>query len=236
MSEVETKLKELARQLFADSRIDQLLAYETGTLNGRARPCVITMVDDVERLVWNNTCSNNLAVYLPGIFARQPIKPGKPAPEPPKVGIVVKGCDSLSISLLVKEHQVPRDKLVVIGMPCSGIVSKDSAKIMQSCLECRTPVAKDADFQIEGERREISAHPFSSTESFESMAPDERWAYFTEQMNKCIRCYACRQACPNCYCPECFAEQTNPKWIGVSSDLSDTMLYHIGRMFHQAGR
>ncbi len=76
----------------------------------------------------------------------------------------------------------------------------------------------------------------ADTEDFEEKTMEERWEYFQEQMSKCIRCYACRQACPNCYCKECFAEQTKPKWIGTTNNISDIMFYQIGRIFHQAGR
>ena len=55
-------------------------------------------------------------------------------------------------------------------------------------------------------------------------------------MSKCIKCYACRQACPNCFCKTCFADQGKPRWLGGTTALSDVMLYHIGRITHQAGR
>ena len=73
-------------------------------------------------------------------------------------------------------------------------------------------------------------------QEFEAKSPAERWEYFTAEVSRCIRCYACRQACPNCYCKVCFVDQTKPSWIGKSDDLSETVLYHIGRIFHQAGR
>ena len=71
---------------------------------------------------------------------------------------------------------------------------------------------------------------------FECMTAAERWKYFESEISRCIRCNACRQACPNCFCKECFADQTNPRWIDAGDDVSDAMLYHIGRIFHQAGR
>ena len=30
--------------------------------------------------------------------------------------------------------------------------------------------------------------------------------------------------------------QSLPQWAGITNDISDTMFYHIGRIFHQAGR
>ena len=31
-------------------------------------------------------------------------------------------------------------------------------------------------------------------------------------------------------------QATEPTWIGVTENVSDVMLYHLGRLFHQAGR
>ena len=64
----------------------------------------------------------------------------------------------------------------------------------------------------------------------------ERSELFKQAIRKCIRCYACRNACPNCYCKECFAEQTDPRWINITNDLSEIAFFHMTRIFHQAGR
>jgi len=55
-------------------------------------------------------------------------------------------------------------------------------------------------------------------------------------MAKCIRCCACRNVCPSCYCRICFAEQSQPQWIGIGSDPSDTQLFQLMRMYHMVGR
>jgi len=52
----------------------------------------------------------------------------------------------------------------------------------------------------------------------------------------CIRCYACRDACPLCYCPTCFVDESRPQWVGKSIDPTDTMTFHILRAYHCAGR
>ncbi|MBN1676006.1 MAG: 4Fe-4S dicluster domain-containing protein [Kiritimatiellae bacterium] len=236
MEEAEKKLRAAVRSLFADGKADLVIGFEAGTLPGRTRPCFVRSGEEAERLVWDGTCSNNLAVYLPELYRKKPVKRGQEPPPPPKIGIVVKGCDALSIALLVREKQVPREHLVVIGMPCQGIVDPKTGKVYPSCEACRHPVAEDADVAIEGPAREASSVPFAEVDAFEKKPIEERRAYFLQEMSKCIRCYACREACPNCYCKECFAERTEPRWVETGDDLSDTIIYHLGRMFHQAGR
>jgi ferredoxin len=42
--------------------------------------------------------------------------------------------------------------------------------------------------------------------SLEQMSSDERLSYWFGQFSKCIKCYGCRDACPICYCKDCFLE------------------------------
>jgi formate dehydrogenase subunit beta len=42
--------------------------------------------------------------------------------------------------------------------------------------------------------------------SLEQMDNDERFNYWLGQFSKCIKCYGCRDACPICYCKDCFLE------------------------------
>jgi formate dehydrogenase subunit beta len=42
--------------------------------------------------------------------------------------------------------------------------------------------------------------------SLEKMSSDERFSYWFGQFSKCIKCYGCRDACPICYCKDCFLE------------------------------
>ena len=69
------------------------------------------------------------------------------------------------------------------------------------------------------------------------MTADQRYAFFKEQLSKCIRCNACRNVCPACTCTQCVFD--NPK-SGIDSKANSTSfeekLYHIIRSFHVAGR
>ena len=111
--------------------------------------------------------------------------------------------------------------------------------LLGGCLDCRHRNAVLSDETIGEPVQESSA--FGSGEddiavAFAARPIAARWEAFEEEISRCIRCYACREACPNCYCTECFAEETEPRWIGVTTEPSDLMLFHLGRAFHQAGR
>ena len=70
----------------------------------------------------------------------------------------------------------------------------------------------------------------------EAMGAPEKWRHFEDLLAPCIRCYACRNACPLCYCPTCFVDESRPQWVGKSTDPVDTMTFHFLRAYHCAGR
>jgi L-lactate utilization protein LutB len=60
--------------------------------------------------------------------------------------------------------------------------------------------------------------------------------FWLEQFDRCIRCYACRQACPMCNCPTCLYEQDESLWVGMNIELNQKRTFHLGRAYHLAGR
>jgi len=105
-----------------------------------------------------------------------------------------------------------------------------------SCAACvrREPPIADVTFGEAAPAPEADA--YARVSEHEKRTPDERWAWIEEELGRCIRCYACRQVCPACYCEECFAEQRNPAWIGPATAPEDLVAFHLVRTFHTAGR
>jgi len=59
---------------------------------------------------------------------------------------------------------------------------------------------------------------------------------FQREIDKCILCFACRQACFGCYCKTCFAERGTPNWLPAEIDRGAKMAFHLGKAMHLAGR
>ncbi len=51
----------------------------------------------------------------------------------------------------------------------------------------------------------------------EAMSLQERWEFWQSEFSRCIKCYACRQACPMCYCTKCIVEVNQRQWIPVAA-------------------
>jgi formate dehydrogenase (coenzyme F420) beta subunit len=253
---ITNQIRQAARKLLQEKKVDVVIGFERGSLPLRSRPCFVRKEEDVDRLVWDGCCENNLAGYT--------------AKRKEKMALVAKGCDSRAVVELIKENQLSRDQVIVIGVPCRGMVDRlrleasaaprpilemeekeellllkgsdfeeavpRSDFLCDSCRTCTHPNPVLADVLVGEPADERNQDSFADIEAFEAMGPEARWAYLREEVDKCIRCYACRNACPLCYCPECFVDATLPQWIGKSTDPSDTMIFHLMRAFHLAGR
>jgi ferredoxin len=270
MKSIEEQIREKAAQLLADGKVDLVIGFEQSSLPMNATPCFISKPEDAQKLVWNSYCSNNLAVYLPRCFAPDPRLREQPAP--PKVAIIVKGCDGRSVVGLIKEQQVPKENLVIIAAPCEGMLDAEMAQQrlgtdeIISCHESdnRVTIKSDAAKETKLERKELLVEacrfcthraapvydevvgdlpqsdaalaPYDQYEQFVNKSTSQRWEQFYREISRCVLCTACRSACPNCYCRVCFADQTRPNWTGSGRQLVDVISFHLGRIFHQAGR
>ena len=109
--------------------------------------------------------------------------------------------------------------------------------LADNCLTCRFNEPVMADVRM-GERAPAmdAEKEYEPVTAFENLSPEERWAYFEKEMAKCIRCTACRNVCPSCYCRICFADQSQPRWVDIGGDPSDTQLFQLMRMYHMVGR
>ena len=80
------------------------------------------------------------------------------------------------------------------------------------------------------------ADRFPLVAPIEEMPVDERWAYWQKKLKSCIRCYACRQACPLCYCKRCIVEKSEPQWVETSAHERGNLAWNVARAFHLTGR
>lgn len=234
------KIQEIATKLLENGQVDMVIAWEKGDVDYQTRPFVARSVEDVARIVFDEYSVHNLANSL------LKFRDGKE-----KIGIVVKGCDSRGIVRLLEDNQIKRDRLYIIGVNCPGV--KDPLKAMKAhsgfvrngqaneaadkCAHCIQPnpviydeiIGEEQSPRVEGER-------FAQVKEIENLPVDERFRFFEEAFSKCIRCYACRQACVACNCRTCIFDETRPQWVGRETKLSDNMMYHLVRAMHMAGR
>lgn len=221
---VREKLRARARELLGSKEVAMVIGYSASSKTGLSQPAFITTPEKADELIFDSTCSQNLANYLLKVKNLG------------RVGIVAKGCDSRSIVVLLQENQIQRESLYILGVGCEGVVQNGTKSV--SCLVCQypNPVIDDELIGEEAEKPAPDTTIAKGDRDFERLSPDERWQILSEDISRCIRCYACRQVCPNCYCPVCFVDASMPQLVGKTHNLSDNMVFHIIRALHMAGR
>ena len=58
-------------------------------------------------------------------------------------------------------------------------------------------------------------------------------AQYQNELDKCIKCFGCREACPICYCAECTLEANGPEWVS-KGELPPSPMFHLERLVHMA--
>jgi formate dehydrogenase subunit beta len=251
------KIRETARKLLKEKKIDVFMGYKKGTVPMMNEPVLIHSPDQVDILYWDSFCALNLCTYL--------------TKRKDKIGVVANGCNSRNIVTHIIENQIKREQLYIVGIPCTGMIDHraiaravkyreilqvrengntlivtgngfeetfDKGNYLQTnCAVCtyRNPVIYDQIIE-EPVKEQKNIDAYRDVEKIEEMDPEKRWGFFTRMISRCIRCYACRNACPLCYCPTCFVDESRPQWMGKSIDPIDTMTFHLLRAYHCAGR
>jgi len=248
--EVTQKMREVASELVAREDVKYVIGHEPSPLEG-ARPLFVHNGEEAQRLIFSPFCHHNLVSYLPKAD-KLPLPRGA-KPDDRKVGVFVKSCEIAGMNQLLSERGVKREDVIVIGVECHGIVGKDdcpdcrphahefeydhvmgdpgksgltglSGPAGESVVVCND---KDSDTGTEGDSTKLDMSPAALAERF------DKWQ---NEFSKCIRCYACRNVCPLCYCEDCFVDRLDPQWVERGTDVKTNAEYLIMRAYHLAGR
>ncbi|MGB4600181.1 MAG: Fe-S oxidoreductase [Trichlorobacter sp.] len=228
-----------AERVLADGTVAAVVGYTMARRKGSAQPVVLTKPEEANQLIFSAACVNNLAVYL--------TKAKKELPREGRIGIVVKSCDLKALVGLLGESQLKRDSLYIIGVPCVGVlgstlqpsVELNAETVADKCRECDDRMPQGADFVP---TVALPASPALEKKyaveiaRLEAMTPAERWSYWQEQFSKCIKCYACRQVCPFCFCEQCLCDRNKPQMVEGTPRPAGNLAWHLVRAMHLAGR
>jgi ferredoxin len=234
-------LREKARELLERGEVQVVIGYGWAKRQRRIVPVFITKPEDVSRLTFNALCVNNLAVYLPR-KQQEIAKLGKPA-------VVAKGCDAKTIAVLLQEEQISRQGVVILGVSCTGVIYRQELwqgklapdLLSPKCVGCdvQTPCLAD---HVVGEPAAPSPELLGPAEvqrqiqALEQKTPMERWDFWMQHFQRCIKCYACSQVCPLCYCDRCITEKNAPQWVETSAHPQGNLSWNLVRAIHLAGR
>ncbi len=259
--QIDGELTALAARLFDEGKVEYFLAYQKATVPFKTTPLIARQKEDLRSIWVGDYFIPNLSTYLKEIRG--------------KVGIVVKGCDSRSLISLLKEEQIKREDLFIVGISCPGQIDTRkltgaagcepeeaeeiirrgpeivvrtkgvdksfprSQALFDKCLRCEYPKPLLSDVLLPGEyvspvQGETDPAGFPR-ENLKGKTLAERWTFWARQFERCIRCYACRNVCPACFCPRCVVEENMPQWVSPLPTRGENFIFHIMRLMHVTG-
>lgn len=114
----------------------------------------------------------------------------------------------------------------------------DADKVMaERCVNCKSKKHVAFDELLGEDGDVIDSNRFDEVARIEAMTPDERFAFWQNELSRCIRCNACRDACPACTCEKCVFDNPNSGVENKSpANEFEEKLFHIIRAYHVAGR
>ena len=265
----EKQLRDVVKKTVGRKDVKYVVGYDKGTTGFQAAPTFAYSEKDADKFVFNPTCYNNLAVY-PMLEDKPPLRRGEES-DTRKIGIVLKGCDSRAIVQIIQEKGLKREDVVIIGIPCNGVIDPKKLKVKfpnqyknvdvkydtdnfsitvdgktqkfsknelmpEKCKECEYPTPIIYDMLVGKEIKGAKKPDYKEIVTLEKKSLDYKWKNWEKEFDKCIRCYACRNACPMCYCKECMVELLDPQWVRRSVNLSENTAWNLLRAFHLAGR
>ena len=259
MKDVELKMVERAKTLLESGEVARVIGWKKGEFEYDPEPASFESVEELNGFVYNWFCGANLSKYLiamskkegkTAVFLKpcdtysfnQLVKEHRIKRENVHV-IAVECLAKLDIEAIkakvdgiVKSVDVVDKEVKVVTTSGEFTLNKPEV-VLSKCSVCnKTHQVKDEEIILH-ERPARDVDRFAEVAKLEAMTEDERFAFWKEQLSKCIRCNACRNVCPACSCVKCVFD--NPA-SGISAKANDTefeeQMFHIIRAFHVAGR
>ncbi len=251
-----------AKELLQNQTVDRVFGWKAGDFSYDVTPGIFRSAEELEQgFVFGDFCGANFSKYL----VKETRKEGgkilvflKPCDtysfnqlltehrfDREKVYAVGIPCDGMveisAVRALVGEGitgiDSVGDDLVVHTLYDGDVTLSKESCLPDRCKNCKSKKHMAYDELMGDEGEVLDSHRFDQVEELERMTEDERYAFWQNELSRCIRCNACRDICPACTCEKCVFD--NPD-SGVEnkaiSDSFEEKMFHIIRAFHVAGR
>jgi len=256
------QLIEKAVALLNDGTVSQVLGWQKGEFDYDITPAVFENEEELKNgFVWNDFCGANFSKYLVSKAAKAEgkilvfLKPCDTysfnqlltehrfdREKVYAVGIPCEGMADIDKIKAICGDGICKiecgEKIAVSTIYNDEATLIDAKDVLaERCINCKSKKHVAYDELIGEDGDVIDSARFDEVAKLEAMTADERFAFWQNELSKCIRCNACRDVCPACTCEKCVFN--NPK-SGVENKSPATsfeeQMFHIIRAFHVAGR
>ena len=257
------QLVEKASELLSNGTVSCVLGWGAGEFGYDVTPTVFKTAEDLKSgFVYNDFCGANFSKYL--VSKTQKLEGKilvflKPCDtysfnqlltehrfDREKVYAVGIPCEGMADIAKVKaisgegisKIDFEGDKIIVTTLYADEPVVINAGDVLaERCINCKSKKCVAFD-ELMGENGDVvESARFDEVARLEAMTPDERFAFWQSELSKCIRCNACRDACPACTCEKCVFDNPSSGVENKSPTTSfEEKMFHIIRAFHVAGR
>ena len=256
------QLIERAAALLADGTVSSVLGWKRGEFDYDITPAVFASAEELEKeFVWNDFCGANFSKYLVSKTIKAEgkilvfLKPCDTysfnqlltehrfdREKVYAIGIPCEGMADIEKIKKITGEGIAKiecgEKIAVTTIYDDEPVLVDANEVLtERCANCKSKKHVAYDELIGDEGEVIDSARFDEVEKLEAMTPDERFTFWQGELSRCIRCNACRDACPACTCEVCVFNNPNS---GVENKAPvnsfEEKMFHIIRAFHVAGR
>ena len=216
-----------AKELLSNGTVNRVIGWEKGLFEDDQTPRIFTSVEELDKnFVYDEYSVATVSKYL----IKETKKEGK-------ILAFLKANDTYSFNQLVKEHRVNRENVYIVAVPSNSEAQKGKIHVVYDEIMDSDGKITTKKEESQEDKEAFNKERFEMVAKLEAMTADERFAFWQNELSKCIRCNACRNVCPACTCEQCVFD--NPK-SGIAqkaaADSFEEKMFHIIRAFHVAGR
>ena len=255
-------LIEKAEKLLSEGVVNRVLGWKKGEFSYDVTPAIFESADEMKKdFVFDDFSGANFSKYLVKETRKQDgkvlvfLKPCDTYSfnqlltehrfDREKVYAVGINCDGMidvnKIKRIVGDGILDIDTSAdVIKVSTLYDGQKEIAKkdvLLERCANCKSKKHVAYDELMGEDGQTLQSERFDEVAKLESMTADERFEFWQTELSRCIRCNACRDACPACTCEKCVFDNPNSGVENKSPANSfEEKMFHIIRAFHVAGR
>ncbi len=258
------ELKNRIKQLMEENVAQRALGWKKGEFGYDAQVAFFESTDELDDFVYNGFCGANLSKYMIEACKKEGrtiicLKPcdtysfnqllKEHRIQREKAYIIGVGCKGTLDISKIKANGIEgivdiegadmfsSENLLKIKTVYGDHELAYSDALLERCNCCKGKEHMIFDEIIGQSADTVSADRFEQIRKIEQMTSIEKFEFFKNELSKCIRCNACRNACPACNCRKCvFDSDKFDSAQKANSDSFEEKMFHIIRAFHVAGR
>jgi len=207
----EEQARKMSRELLASGKVDGVLALLE--IRDHVVPNLFTTEEELEGL----SVSGRYPVA--GVAERLLHRW-----ETSKIAVIARGCDERHLIELAKKKSIDLDRIRIIGLACT----------IPEAKECHCVRPYPTEVEVGRSVGNVNYRDHEALSELINMDIHERREFWTKILDRCIKCYGCRNVCPLCNCEDCRLEET--RWIRVGEIPPEYPSFHLIRAFHMADK